>query len=152
MDETAHFFTQDTDDFKRRRFFEVDEFVAICLNLLVSCSAWSAIDGIVLTVSDGDGPITLVFYSFIALFGTLAYYMFTSDSNSLHARMPEVLALAVTCVGSWGFVNSAVKIAAAHSSKTETAIHLSIVVVASLVIFLHHTYRRPNFIFDLILR
>jgi hypothetical protein len=152
MEETAHFFTEDLDDYKKRRFLEVDEGVAIFLNLLVSCSAWSAIDAIVLTIADGDGFIAVVFYAFITLFGTLAYFMFASDNNSLHARMPEVLALAVTCVGSWGVVNSTVTMAAAHSSKTETAIHLSIVVVASLAIFLHHTYRRPNFIFDLILK
>jgi len=144
MDETAHFFTEEVDDKKKR--FEIDEGVAIFLNLLVSCSAWSAIDGIVLTISDGDGFISIVFYSFIALFGTLIYSMFSSESRN--RGLPEVLALAVTCVGSLGAINSTVSLAAAHSSRTETGLHLGIMVGSSFAIFLHHTYRRPHFMFD----
>ena len=151
MDETAHFFTEDFDH--KRKGTGVDEGVAIFLNLLVSCSCWSVIDGVVLTVADGDFFIAIVFYIFLTLFGTLAYLMFNSEQNyTLHAKVPEVLSLAITCVGSWGTVNSIVSMLAKQSSRTETAIHFTIVVVASIAIFVHHRYRRQNFIFDLILR
>ena len=149
MDETSSFFIEDIE--RKRKGLPADEGVAVFLNMLVSCSAWSAIDGIVLTTANGDTFFALVFYVFITLFGFLAYLMFYTDSRSTNARMPEVMALAITCVGSWGSINSAVSMMAAHSSRNETMIHLSIVVLASAAIFLHHTYRRPNFIFDLIL-
>lgn len=151
MDEATHFFSEDFDH--KRKAAGVDEWVAIFLNLLVSCSCWSVIDGVVLTVADGDFFIAIVFYIFLTLFGTLAYLMFNSEHNhAIHAKVPEVLSLAITCVGSWGTINSIVSMVAKQSSRTETAIHFAIVVLASMAIFLHHRYRRPNFIFDLILR
>ena len=136
---------------KSKHVFDLDQAVSFVLQILLWCSCWGVVDAVVRDLTGGKDLIMMQFYLCLGILGGFVYYWLIKNRTQtyfLHPKVPEFISLVMSCVGSWGFVNSGVTFIAAESANTEVFVHLIIVGAAAILTVLHHRYRRPNFILD----
>jgi hypothetical protein len=124
---------------------DLDEGIALLLQLLLWCSGWGAIDSLVQSMAQNDLKVSLSIYFVIALFGCILYCLVHKANNSfMHPSIAEFLSLVLSCTGSWGLINSIVSMVAIGSRTEEVLIHILVFAVSAFLTFLHHKYRRPH--------
>lgn len=139
---------------KNPRFRDMEESISLVIQLLLWCSAWGFIDCVVGEYTKGDSIQAAQLYSVILVGGSLAYMLSIRNKERvslLHPGVFEFLSLVVTCVGSWGLINSVVSVIAKVRGVSESAVHGGLFILAGLFAVWHHTFIKPNFIIDKLL-